>query len=249
MLRAAAVAALIALAEPAPAQPVVLSATFVNPVTRYGHNALGPGHEWAALELTLLPGPALTGSPCTDCTPPGTTVVRFVLPANQVFEDTQPRLADLDGDDLSEVIVVQSDLQRGSQLAVYGPGGLIAATARIGQRYRWLAPIGAADFDGDGRVEIAYVQTPHLRPVLKFVTLRRGRLTVLASAPGLPNHHIGSDKIEAAILPCGNHALILTGNADWTAVMATRFDRGALTSKAVGRYTGAQSIANLPGCS
>jgi hypothetical protein len=45
---------------------------------------------------------------------------------------------------------------------------LLAATPHIGSANRWLAPIGAADLDGDGRVEIAYVDRPHLARTLRI---------------------------------------------------------------------------------
>ena len=41
-----------------------------------------------------------------------------------------------------------------------------AATPFIGTPRRWLAPVGVADLDGDGRAEIAYVETPHRDKVL-----------------------------------------------------------------------------------
>ena len=58
------------------------------------------------------------------------------------------------------MIVVESHAAR-ARLAVWGAGGRLAAIPFIGTRFRWLAPLGAADLDGDGRVEIAYAETPH----------------------------------------------------------------------------------------
>ncbi len=105
------------------------------PTDRYPHGVLGDELEWGALILEL---------------DSGTRVLR--LPANRVFEDTAPRLVDLEGDGAPEVVVVESDASAGARLAVYDADGLVAATPFIGTRFRWLAPVGAADLDGDGRV-------------------------------------------------------------------------------------------------
>lgn len=71
------------------------------------------------------------------------------------------------GDGIVEVVVAESDESNGSRLAVWevivaasdGPKLVRgAAGSFIGTRFCWLAPIGAADFDGDGLVELAYVE-------------------------------------------------------------------------------------------
>ena len=73
-----------------------------------------------------------------------------------------------------EVIVVESSQSGGARLAVYGydRGALrpVAATPEIGRRNRWLAPAGVADLNGDGQLDIAYVETPHLAGVLRIWT-------------------------------------------------------------------------------
>ncbi len=101
---------------------------------------------------------------------------------------------------------MRSGVGTGAQLAVYGVAGdsfgLIAATAPLG-RHRWLAPAGIADFDGDGRVEIAYVDRPHLTRELVFVRLEGDRLVELARLPGVTNHRIGDDVISGGLRDCG----------------------------------------------
>src|SRR5690606_28377321 len=117
----------------------IRAASYAGPTTRYDHGVLGDAVEWGTLVLR------------TD-----RVTRRIVLPPDRVFEDLTPRLADLDGDGAPEVITVETDLTLGARLAIYGESGLIAATPFIGRPHRWLAPLGAADLDGDGRVEIAY---------------------------------------------------------------------------------------------
>ena len=63
------------------------------------------------------------------------------LPPARVFEDLEPRFADLNGDNRDELIVVESDIKSGASLAVYGiaSGRLVrmVATPFLGQPNRW----------------------------------------------------------------------------------------------------------------
>ena len=121
---------------------------------RYRHGVLGDALEAGGLRVE-----AGVRGPCD---------LAVILPEHSVFEDTGPRIVDLDGDGRNEVIVVESHRSLGASLAVYGlRGGTLAkltATPYIGRANRWLAPIGvgAADLDGDGFFELAYVDRPHL---------------------------------------------------------------------------------------
>ncbi|MGL4235589.1 VCBS repeat-containing protein [Tabrizicola sp.] len=204
--------ALVFLAEAAQAEipigPSIGSAWLSEPTDRYDHAVLGDALEWGALEMTLASGVL--------------HVVTIRLPDNRVFEDVEARLADLDGDDRDEVIVVETDLARGASLAVYGPEGKIAATRFIGQKHRWLAPAGIADFDGDGRVEIAYVDRPHILGDLVFVRLEGDRLVETQRLPGLTNHRIGDDFISGGVRDCGQGPELVLASLDWTRVMRVR---------------------------
>ncbi len=191
----------VALAETTPA-PRILSADLTEPTDRYDHAVLGDALEWGALRIV---------------TDQGTRVSR--LPRTRVFEDVETRLADVTGDGQPEVIVVETSLTRGASLAVYGPKGKIAATPYIGQPNRWLAPAGIADFDGDGRVEIAYVDRPHLLGDLVFVRLEGDRLVETQRLPGLTNHRIGDSFISGGLRDCGAGAELILASMDWTRVM------------------------------
>ncbi|PTW51336.1 FG-GAP repeat domain-containing protein [Rhodovulum kholense] len=195
----------------------IAAARYADPTARYDHGVLGDGLEWGSLVLRLSAG--------------GTR--RIVLPDTRVFEDLAPRLADLDGDGAPEVLAVETDLSRGARLSVYGADGLIAATPFIGQPYRWLAPAGAADLDGDGRVEIAYIDRPHRARVLRIWRLEAGRLVPVAVAEGLTNHRIGKDVISGGLRTCGVTPELLLADPDWQRVIAVRLSGGQVSRRAL----------------
>jgi len=217
-------------------------AWFGAPTERYDHAILGDAIEWGALTFVR--------KGVDRQTPLAKATVR--LPATRVFEDIAPRLADLDGDGTPEIIVVETDIARGASLAVYGvsAGRLVkrAATPFLGRTHRWLAPVGIADLDGDGQMEIAYVETPHLGKVLKVVRLVGGRLRLVAEAAGLTNHRIGEAFMQGGIADCAGRAVIVTADADWSHVMATELVKDRLVSRPAGRYRGPESLLPASVC-
>ncbi len=122
------------------------------------------------------------------------------LEPGSVFEDLRVRLIDLTGDGQVEFVVIRSYLDRGAALAVYylveGRIEHLAETPPIGRPNRWLNPAGAADFDGDGRVEIAYVETPHIGGTLRVWELVDGELRQEQAVAGFSNHAIGSRELD-----------------------------------------------------
>ncbi|WP_103333854.1 FG-GAP repeat domain-containing protein [Pseudotabrizicola formosa] len=192
-------ALVMGLSGPAMAQDI-LEARLVAPTDRYAHAVLGDALEWGGLELVLSDARRL----------------RFTLPESHVFEDITARLGDFDGDGRDEVMVVETSLTQGAALAIYDINGRRAATAYIGQPNRWLAPAGWGDFDGDGRIDIAYVDRPHLARNLVFVRLEGDRLVERARAQGFTNHRIGDSSIAGGTLRCQGRDMLVIASADWS---------------------------------
>ena len=229
-------------AGPDPARPAwPILARLSHPTDRYDHDVLGGIPPWSMLEV------AARG--CGSC-PTGAQISRATLPDTLVFEDVAPRLWDVTGDGVPEIVVVESDIAQGARLAVWAysanGGGLmrIAATDFIGTPHRWLAPVGAGDFDRDGRIEIAYVDRPHLIRELVFVRLEAGRLREIARAPGFTAHRIGDTTITSALRTCaGGQAEVVLPNADWTRLIAVQLAQGKVLTRDLGAMSAAAFVA------
>jgi hypothetical protein len=164
----------------------IARAWLAEPTTRYDHGILGDKIEAGALVVEARDGKR--------------QIVR--LKDDAVFEDLKPRLADLDRDGHDEIIVVKSDLRRGSSLAVIGlhkgKYEIVAETPPLGGPHRWLDPAGIADFNGDGKPSIALVRQPHVIGALELWSWRGGALRKTAELPDIANHVAGTRAIDMA---------------------------------------------------
>jgi len=200
-----------------PAWPIW--ARLSTPTDRYDHDVLGDLPPWSVLEV----GAEACGA-CRHASE--STWAR--LPEDLVFEDVTPRLWDVTGDGRPEIVVVESHVDKGARLAVWSFSDIgadltrLATTDFIGQANRWLAPAGIADFDGDGRVEIAYIDRPHLLGDLVFVRLEGDRLVETSRLPGLTNHRIGDDFIFGGLRDCGLGPELVLASQDWTRLIRVR---------------------------
>ncbi|WP_074257570.1 FG-GAP repeat domain-containing protein [Vannielia litorea] len=242
--------ALAALAGPAAAAgpgvicvEAITGADYALPTTRYPHGALGDDEEWGALVV----GVALK-MPCRA----GASNYQATLPEELVFEDVSPRLWDMTGDGKPEVVVVESHADKGARLAVWGIGetGLerLAATEFIGTRNRWLAPVGAADLDGDGAVELAFVDRPHLARVLRVFRWVDGQLVEIASLSGVTNHRFGASVIEGGLRDCDGGPELVVADADWRRLVGVRLVEGVLDTRDLGGIAGPESFEAARAC-
>lgn len=210
----------------------IASARYTDPTDRYAHGILGDAIEWGTLELTLADG----------------SIRSFELPADHVFEDVAPRLSDLDGDGAPEVIVVESDVTAGGAFVIYGPDGKITETPHIGTRNRWLAPVGAADLDGDGVVEIAYIDRPHLAKTLRVWRYEDRALSEVAGLQGLTNHRIGERDIAGGIRTCNGVPEMIVASANWSQLIAVTWQDGDFGWTEIGTDTTRPAFARALAC-
>jgi FG-GAP-like repeat len=156
----------------------IARAWLAEPTNRYGHGVLGDAIEAASIVVERKDGKRET--------------VR--LGHDSVFEDLEPRIADLGSGE--KIVVVKSYLVAGSALAVIGERdgrfAVLAETPPIGTPNRWLNPAGIADFDGDGAVEIAFVRMPHALGRLELWRWSAGKLLKVTETRDTSNHAIGS---------------------------------------------------------
>jgi hypothetical protein len=158
----------------------IARAWLAEPTDRYDHAVLGDKIEASSLMIETRDGKR--------------HVVR--LKDDAVFEDLEPRLADLDGDGRDEIIVVKSYIKRGSSLAIIaerkGQYEIVAETPPIGQPHAWLNPAGIADFNGDGKPDIALVRMPHVLGTLELWSFIDKRLRKIGEIADATNHIAGT---------------------------------------------------------
>ena len=211
---------------------LLVSAWLAAPTDRYAHAVLGDGIEAGALVCSV--------QPADD--PASAVTIAEPLADGSVYEDIGPRVADLDADGAAEVVTIRSDASGGASLAVHravvarSPDTtglrcpLIARTPPIGTANRWLNPAAIHDFDGDGVLDVALVETPHIGGELQLwsgASLLAGGPVMLAARRGYSNHAIGSRALDLAevVRIDGSDALVLP-DATRRALVAVRYADG-----------------------
>lgn len=161
----------------------IAEAWLSQPTKRYQHFVLGSSYEAGTLNVRMKSGATLN----------------YQLDHSSVFEDRIARLSDLDGDGRDEIIVVRAYLKSGAALSVFGVKNnkirLLAETPDMGHPFGWLNPAGIADFDGDGKVEIAIVRKPHVLGQLELWEYANKTLRLEVNKGGVSNHSIGSPSL------------------------------------------------------
>lgn len=216
----------------------IVGARYVSPTDVYGHGVV-PGGEYAGLEVTLSDGRVLTN-----------------VAQDAVYEDVAPRLVDLDGDGNAEVISVVSYLDRGAAVRIWDEVDtsegtklkIIAETPPIGTPHRWLGVVGAADLDGDGAVEIAYVDRPHLAKTLRIWRFKAGKLSEIAQLPGVSNHKIGWPFIAGGLRECGAGPEMVLASGDWRRMISAQLRDGQIVTRDLGAYSGPDHLNDALTC-
>jgi FG-GAP-like repeat len=161
----------------------ITTAWLADGTDRYAHGVLGDTIEAAALKVRTVAGKTAS----------------FTVRSDSVLEDLIPRLVDVDGDGRDEIIVVRSHKDAGAAVVLLGLRGnrlvRLAESVAIGTSNRWLNPIGAADFDGDGQAEVAVVETPHIGGKLLLLKIDGRRLREVGRYAGYSTHIIGSTEL------------------------------------------------------
>lgn len=227
----------------------ITGAHYAVPTMAYPHGVLGDAEEWQVLTIDVGRS---TGSEGSLFSGSSTLTYEIRLDDTLVFEDTEPRLWDVTGDGKPEVVVVQSHQNFGARLLILGleDGKPVAlhATPHIGTRFRWLAPVGAADFDGDGHIEIAFVDRPHLAKTLRVWRLESDNFYEVATLRGVSNHRIGEDYITGGLRDCGAGPEMILADANWQWVMAARFTQEDFSAERLRPFEGLASVEAALAC-
>ena len=177
-------------------------AQYINPTTRYTHAILGDAIEAGGLVVYH-----------------NEQYLQLNLTTDYVFEDIVPRLVDVTADGIPEVVCIRTQLSRGAGLVIYqiAADTLIeyAYVTEIGRSSRWLNPAAIYDLDGNGNLDIAWVQTPHIGGILKIAEIAPGELVPTAEFTGVSNHGLNQRNqcLSALVQVDGDVQLLLSSQA------------------------------------
>jgi hypothetical protein len=209
-----------------------------SPTLRYPHRALGsPTHAASVHALVRSRSGAWQA-------------VEHRLPLHRVYEDRVPRIVDIDRDGSEEIVLVEADALRGASLVVLGiehaaDGPALSERARsafTGSPFRWLNPVGVADFDADGQLDLAMVLTPHIGGELQLLHYRPPLLVPYARALDVSNHRMGAVEQALAVIVqvAGQRPTVVLPDMTLRALHALRWE-------APGRWRELSDVKPLPG--
>lgn len=193
-----------------------------SPTRRYPHTALGNSVHAGSVQAVVR----LAGGPWKS--------VSYTLPLHRVFEDRVPRLHDLDGDGRDELLLIEADAFKGAALVVLGVRASANGTPELtelargphaGSSFRWLNPVGVADFDGDGQLDVASVTTPHIGGVLTLHNVRPPHLLPFATHMDVSNHRMGAleQRLAVVVAAEGQRPAIVVPDMSLQALQALRW--------------------------
>lgn len=176
-------------------QPPIVRAWLGTAERRHGHDALGTGIYPGTLHALVRHR--------------GKTIpLRLDLPADSAFEDGLLRRVDLGGPGSDDLVLVTASRRSGAAIAVYGvelhrdtPVLRERAKSPVTGPGRWMNPVGFGDFDGDGKLEVVSVSTPHVGGVLSLYRYEPPHLVRVAVTGNVSNHAYGqTEQRLAAVL-------------------------------------------------
>ena len=107
----------------------------------------------------------------------------------------------------------------------------------------------AAGEDGDGAMEIAYVDRPHLARLIRVWRFAGGTLELVGELPGYTNHAIGESDIAGGIRDCGQGPELIVADAGWRDIYAiTMKAAGEFAATRIGPHQGRGSFAAALAC-
>jgi len=176
--------------------------------------------------------------------------ITLALPQHRVYEDRVPRIVDMDQDGSEEIVLIEADALRGASLVVLGVDHSAAMPRLVerargpfaGSTFRWLNPVGVADFDGDGTLDLASVVTPHIGGVLQLLHYRPPALVPFARAMDVSNHRMGAleQRLAVVVQQPGQRPTIVVPDMTRRALHALRWD-------APGQWTELADLMPMPG--
>ncbi len=164
-------------------------AALIVPTDRYAHGVLGDDIE--AGGFGIVGGLAAINA----------TRVAILLDEPDVIEGISPMLADVDDDQIVEVIVTVANANTGARIVAYEiDGTVVAETEPIGRGNRWRNQLAVAPTGPDGEVELIDVRTPHIGGTLQFFQRSGERFELVAAIDGYSTHEIGSRNLDLGIV-------------------------------------------------
>ncbi len=191
-------------------------AQYAQPTTRYTHGILGDTIEAGQL-VVLRDGTSYT----------------HTLGDQYVFEDIKPRLFDVDSDGQLEMVTIRTHVTKGAGIMIYKIVNKalteFAWVEEIGIPFRWLNIAAIYDLDGDGTVELAWIQTPHIGGTLRVAGIQAGKLAVLAESSHYSNHAIGERNLCLSVVTqTGNATTLYVPTQDRRQIAGFQFTGGSI---------------------
>ena len=193
-------------------------AQYTQPTDRYSHGILGDAVEAGQL-VVLKDGITHT----------------HTLGEQYVFEDLRDRLVDVDGDGQVELVTIRTHVAKGAGIMVYKIEAdslrEFAWVEEIGTPFRWLNIAAIYDLDGDGSIELAWIQTPHIGGILRVASISEGELAIIAEASRYSNHAIGESNLCLAVVAqAGNTATLYVPTQERSQIAGFQFTGDSFVS-------------------